>query len=87
MRKIHLIVIHCSATRADKELTAFDLDTMHRRRGFHGTGYHYYIRKDGTTLITRPVERIGAHAKGFNAESIGICAEYVMNNTLSNHDE
>lgn len=29
MRKIHLIVIHCSATRADKELTAFDLDTMH----------------------------------------------------------
>ena len=75
MRKIHLIVIHCSATRADKELTAFDLDTMHRRRGFNGTGYHYYIRKDGTTLITRPVERIGAHAKGFNAESIGICYE------------
>ena len=71
MRKIHLIVIHCSATRADKELTAFDLDTMHRRRGFNGTGYHYYIRKDGTTHLTRPVERIGAHAKGFNAESIG----------------
>ena len=58
MRKIHLIVIHCSATRADKELTAFDLDTMHRRRGFNGTGYHYYIRKDGTTHLTRPVERI-----------------------------
>lgn len=53
MRKIHLIVIHCSATRADKELTAFDLDTMHRRRGFNGTGYHYYIRKDGTTHLTR----------------------------------
>ena len=57
MRKIHLIVIHCSATRADKELTAFDLDTMHRRRGFNGTGYHYYIRKDGTTHLTRPVYR------------------------------
>ena len=50
MRKISLIVIHCSATREDKELTAFDLDTMHRRRGFNGTGYHYYIRRDGTTL-------------------------------------
>ena len=47
MRKISSIVIHCSATREDKELTAFDLDTMHRRRGFNGTGYHYYIRKDG----------------------------------------
>ena len=75
MRKISLIVIHCSATREDKELTAFDLDTMHRRRGFNGTGYHYYIRKDGTTLLTRPIERIGAHAKGFNASSIGICYE------------
>ena len=75
MRKISLIVIHCSATREDKELTAFDLDTMHRRRGFNGTGYHYYIRKDGTTLLTRPIERIGAHVRGFNAESIGICYE------------
>ena len=69
MRKISLIVIHCSATREDKELTAFDLDTMHRRRGFNGTGYHYYIRKDGTTLLTRPIERIGAHVRGFNAKA------------------
>ena len=66
MRKIDLIVIHCSATRVDRTLTAFDLETLHRRRGFNGTGYHYYIRKDGTTLLTRPIERIGAHAKGFN---------------------
>ena len=71
MRKIDLIVIHCSATRVDRTLTAFDLETLHRRRGFNGTGYHYYIRKDGTTLLTRPIERIGAHAKGFNASSIG----------------
>ena len=75
MRKIDLIVIHCSATRADRTLTAFDLETLHRRRGFNGTGYHYYIRKDGTTLLTRPIERIGAHVKGFNASSIGICYE------------
>ena len=53
MRKIDLIVIHCSATRVDRTLTAFDLETLHRRRGFNGTGYHYYIRKDGTTLLTR----------------------------------
>ena len=70
MRKIHLIVIHCSATRADKELTAFDLDTMHRRRGFNGIGYHFYIRKNGDIKTTRPIERIGAHAKGFKLYSI-----------------
>ena len=79
MRKIDLIVIHCSATRADRTLTAFDLETLHRRRGFNGTGYHYYIRKDGTTLLTRPIERIGAHVKGFNASSIGICYEGGLN--------
>ena len=75
MRKINLIVIHCSATREDRTLTAFDLNLLHRRRGFNGTGYHYYIRKDGTVFLTRPVERIVAHARGFNENSIGICYE------------
>ena len=42
MRKIDLIVIHCSATRADRSLTPDDLEMQHRRRGFNGTGYHYY---------------------------------------------
>ncbi len=75
MRKIDLIVIHCSATRKDRSLTPDDLETMHRRRGFNGTGYHYYIRKDGTVHLIRPIDRIGAHARGFNAQSIGICYE------------
>lgn len=70
-----MIVIHCSATRADRSLTPGDLEILHRRRGFNGTGYHYYIRKDGTVHPTRPVERIGAHVKGFNTGSIGICYE------------
>ncbi|WP_394810591.1 N-acetylmuramoyl-L-alanine amidase, partial [Parabacteroides distasonis] len=75
MRKIDLIVIHCSATRADRSLTLDDLEMQHRRRGFNGTGYHYYIRKDGTVHLTRPIERIGAHVKGFNSNSVGICYE------------
>ncbi len=75
MRKIDLIVIHCSATRADRSLTPDDLDLQHRRRGFNGTGYHYYIRKDGTVHLTRPIDRIGAHARRWNAHSIGICYE------------
>lgn len=75
MRKIDLIVIHCSATRADRSLTSEDLEIQHRRRGFKGTGYHFYIRKDGMIYPTRPLERIGAHARGFNQSSIGICYE------------
>ena len=79
MRIINLIVVHCSATRGDCTLSPEDLDRLHRRRGFNGTGYHYYIRKDGTVHLTRPVERIGAHVKGFNANSIGICYEGGLN--------
>ena len=75
MRKINLIVIHCSATREDRMLTPDDLELQHRRRGFNGIGDHYYIRKDGTVCLTRAIERIGAHVKGFNSESIGICYE------------
>ncbi|NDV81844.1 N-acetylmuramoyl-L-alanine amidase [Bacteroides sp. 51] len=75
MRRVNLIVIHCSATREDRDFTEYDLDTCHRRRGFNGPGYHYYIRKDGRIIPTRPLEKIGAHAKGHNAHSIGICYE------------
>ena len=79
MRTINLIVVHCSATQGNRTLSPEALDLMHRRRGFNGTGYHYYIRKDGTVHLTRPVERIGAHVKGFNANSIGICYEGGLN--------
>ena len=75
MRSINLIVVHCSATRADHALTTENLESEHRRRGFHGIGYHYYIRRDGTVVPTRPLEQIGAHAQGHNAHSIGICYE------------
>lgn len=64
MRSINMIVVHCSATRADCALTTKDLETIHRRRGFRGIGYHYYIRRDGTVVNTRALELVGAHAKG-----------------------
>ena len=75
MRSINMIVVHCSATRADCALTTEDLEAIHRRRGFRGIGYHYYIRRDGTVVNTRALELVGAHAKGHNAHSIGICYE------------
>ncbi len=75
MRKVDLIVIHCSATREDRPFTEHDLDTTHRLFGFDGAGYHFYIRRNGDIKSTRPVERVGAHALGYNATSIGICYE------------
>lgn len=75
MRFINLIVVHCSATRCDRSYTEHDLTTDHLCRGFSGAGYHYYIRKSGDIKSLRPVESPGAHARGYNANSIGICYE------------
>ena len=75
MREINLIVVHCSATRADRDFTENDLEVCHRHRGFNGAGYHFYIRKNGDIKNTRPLEKPGAHALGYNAHRIGICYE------------
>lgn len=74
-RFIDTIIIHCSATLVNKNLSPLDLVRMHRKRGFNGCGYHYYIRKDGEICEMRSVETIGAHCKGHNEGSIGICYE------------
>lgn len=73
MRKIDTIIIHCSATKRGADFSAADIDRWHRQRGFRGIGYHYVIRPDGTIEEGRPVEEIGAHCKGWNQHSIGIC--------------
>lgn len=74
-RKLTLIVVHCTATRADIDFSNADLLRAHRARGMRCIGYHYYIRKDGFIHSTRPLEMVGAHARGHNAESIGIAYE------------
>lgn len=75
MRSIDLIVIHCSATRCNRDFPVEDLEACHRARGFNGIGYHYYITKDGKLHPTRSEAVQGAHARHFNKHSIGICYE------------
>ncbi len=74
-RKINLIVVHCSATRVNKNFTVEQLEACHKARGFKSIGYHYYITKDGMLYPCRPENEIGAHARHDNAHSIGICYE------------
>ena len=74
MRRIDLIVVHCSATRCDRPFPVTALIRCHRDR-FGFTGYHYYITRDGTTYQTRHEQLVGAHAAGFNSHSLGVCYE------------
>ena len=74
-RSISLIVIHCSATRVTQDFTFEQLEACHLARGFKSIGYHYYITKDGVVYPGRPESEVGAHARHYNAHSIGICYE------------
>jgi len=73
VREVNYLVVHCSATSFGKDLDVMDIDRMHRRRGWSGVGYNYVIKLDGTIENGRPLEKIPAHVKGFNRNSIGIC--------------
>lgn len=75
MRKINLIVIHCSATPFNRDYTVEQMTHDHRARGFNSAGYHFYVRKSGYVTPLRPLDVMGAHAEGYNANSIGICYE------------
>lgn len=72
---VRFIVIHCSATRADRDYTVEQMLKDHKARGFRTIGYHAYIRKDGTVTYHRHWLEVGAHAKPFNRCSIGVCYE------------
>ena len=74
-RSVTVIVVHCTATRMDVDFTQKDLLRCHRARGMTCVGYHFYIRKDGYIWSTRPLEQVGAHARGHNQDSIGIAYE------------
>ena len=78
-RRIDLIVVHCSATRATQRYTADDCRRDHRARGYADIGYHYYITRDGVVHAGRPLYQQGAHAAGYNAHSIGVCYEGGLN--------
>ena len=74
MRNIDLIVIHCSATRCNKRYRVTALIRDHFDR-FGFTGYHYYITRNGIVYQTRHEQLVGAHAKGYNQHSLGVCYE------------
>jgi len=45
---------------------------MLSRRGFW-TGYHFLIERSGEVIQTRDLNEEGAHCKGRNLESVGVC--------------
>ena len=66
------IVIHCTATPPDLNVTKDLIDKWHKQRGWSGIGYHFLIRRNGFIEAGRHSDDVGAHCKGHNRESISV---------------
>jgi Negative regulator of beta-lactamase expression len=73
MRPIRSIIVHCSATPPDMDIGVETIDGWHRDRGWASIGYHYVIRRNGRVETGRNIEHPGAHARGANQDSVGVC--------------
>ena len=78
MRDINKIIVHCSYTPPGMDIGAAEIKEWHAApkplgRGWSDIGYHYIIRRNGAVEEGRSVTIQGAHCRGHNLESIGIC--------------
>lgn len=73
MRHINEIIVHCSATPRGRDVDAATIRTWHKKRGWSDIGYHYVIKLDGAIEDGRPVALAGAHCRGRNENTIGVC--------------
>jgi N-acetylmuramoyl-L-alanine amidase len=78
MRDLNRIILHCSATKEGREYSVETIRKWHtdpkpKGRGWSDIGYHYVIHLDGSVSQGRPLDRSGAHTKGHNADTVGIC--------------
>lgn len=78
MRAINRIILHCSATVQGAHFDVHTLRTWHtdpppQGRGWKDIGYHYVIHLDGSVHQGRPIAEAGAHTKGANHDSVGVC--------------
>ena len=72
MRNLDTIVIHCTATPEGRDVTAAEVRRWHTSKGWSDIGYHFLVRLDGTVEVGRPIERMGAHVRGHNKNTVGV---------------
>lgn len=77
-RVVDEIIVHCTATRpewmwnAKPEVKVAEIDKWHKRNGWKGFGYHFFIDRDGTIVEGRHVNEVGAHTKGHNVGTLSV---------------
>jgi len=73
-RKINQIVVHCSYTPPSMDIGVDTIIDWHvYENGWDDIGYHYVITRDGEIEEGRPLHIAGAHVRGHNDHTVGVC--------------
>ena len=74
MREIKKVIVHCSASDNPKHDNVETIRKWHvDENGWKDIGYHFIITKNGDVHKCRDISEVGAHCKGENLDSIGVC--------------
>lgn len=71
--KTDYVVWHTSATPPSMDIGSAQIAIMHKAKGWDDIGYAMVIRRDGRVEAGEDLRRAGAHVKGLNRYSVGIC--------------
>lgn len=84
MKEINKIIIHCSATPEGRDVSIDTIRKWHTDKGWRDIGYNYVIELDGSIRKGRSKQISGAHTRGHNSTSIGICYVGGMDSKMIN---
>lgn len=73
VKRLARIIVHHEGSTTAAGSSALAIHRYHRSLGWAAVGYHFIIERDGTVNEGRPLWAIGAHTKGFNDDSWGVC--------------
>jgi len=74
MKNINFLVVHCSDSPQGRGDNSETIHRWHKDgNGWDGIGYHAVILEDGMIEQGRPIYWPGAHVRGHNHESLGVC--------------
>ena len=72
-RQTKKIIIHASQTTVNHDIGVDEIKKWHTDKGWSDIGYHFVVRLNGEIERGRNIMLEGAHCKGHNHDSIGIC--------------
>ena len=78
-------MVHCSATRSDRPYSVENLISTGVAK-WGQASYHWYVLRNGNIIPILPETVRGAHARGYNRCSLGICYEGGINTRGKNDD-